>query len=206
MVFLKKDEIVVICVTLLVLLVISSFNISISLRRRRDAQRLSDTRAITNALIAYQEDFGFYPPASSDGKIIACARAGQDLSFIGKQNAIPRSGYELLLDNAQSCQWGADSFRDIADPNFPAYIERLPIDPKSNEGRSYFYISTGNNFQILASLESEDEDEYKQELTGRGVMCGEFICNHSRSSLNLPLEKSLEEYENELLRQKLLES
>lgn len=199
MIFLGRDEVIVVSVTLLILAVVSSFNFAISLRRRRDAQRIADTRSISDSLAQYQEDFGFYPPASSDGKIIACDRDGEVFSYTSDGDNTAKSGYQLLQQNARACEWGQDALRDISDPDFPAYLERLPIDPRNGQGRTYIYFSTGNNFQILASLESEDEDEYKEELLVRGVLCGEYVCNHSRSSLKLPLEKSLQEYENELL-------
>jgi hypothetical protein len=47
-------------------------------------------------------------------------------------------------------------------------------------------------------LEGEEEAEYRQDLVEYGLMCGERVCNFGKSSGSTPLDKSIQEYENEL--------
>ena len=69
---LSKNEIWGTVVILLIIFTLTILNLRISLRRSRDAQRQADVNAISDALDAYQKDFGYFPPASEDGKILAC--------------------------------------------------------------------------------------------------------------------------------------
>jgi type II secretory pathway pseudopilin PulG len=69
--FFNKEETIVVSVILLVLIVVSSFNFRISLRRARDAQRKGDIREYSRFLDKFQNEYGFMP-ASSNGKIKAC--------------------------------------------------------------------------------------------------------------------------------------
>ena len=77
-------------------------------------------------------------------------------------------------------------------------IPRLPQDPSTPTGRSYLYLTSGKNFQLFASFESEtDEALYSPTVKALNFKCGSFICNFGISS-GVPLDKSLEVYENEL--------
>jgi len=182
--------------TILILIVAASlYNFRLSLRRARDAQRKADLGQIYNALGAYQSDFGFYPPAL-DGQIVACKKPGVEVSKIDKEEVD-------LMDIFRPCQWGQDAFRDVFDPNYPPYLEVLPADPHQKQGASYSYFSNGSRFQLYASLEGEDEEEFQGVIAERNLACGVRICNFGRASGITPLDKSIEEYENELLQEKL---
>lgn len=107
-------------------------------------------------------------PASQDGKIVACP-----------------TDDPLVL---RPCEWGKDGLGEA---------KTLPQDPRKSDGASYYYVSNRRNFQIYAALEREDQDEYESNIFVRKLPCGTKICNLGRSS-DIPLDKSIEEYENEL--------
>src|SRR5260221_218394 len=78
-------------------------------------------------------------------------------------------------------------------------IPSLPKDPGTPSGYSYLYITDGKYFQLYASLEGKtDEAEFNPKINALGLKCGNYICNFGRASGNTPLDKSLEEYENEI--------
>mgnify|MGYP001579576003 CR=1 FL=1 len=158
-------------------LFISLLNFKDSFRKSRDNQRKSDIRAIYNAISSFQGDFSLVP-ASFNGKIVACN---------------PEFKEEILT--LSPCNWGVDS---ILDPSFKDFVYiNLPIDPQ-NPHISYYYLSNGRQFQILASLEGKDEDEYREDIEARKLPCGLRNCNYGLASGELPLDKSFQEYENEL--------
>ncbi len=189
--FFSKEETVVVALILGAIVLASFFNFRTSLRRARDAQRKDDLGSISNALEKYRDDFGAFPLASSNGKILACLRAGDKITYDNQG----RPQVALI-----ACEWGKDSLRDLLDPNFPAYLNVLPADPQTSMGLTYIYFSNGKRYQIYASLEGKDEDEYDPKIIARRIACGKSICNFGRAFGKTPLDKSIEEYENELLR------
>jgi len=177
----KKNELIALFVIFSVLLVAIFVNLKISFRKARDAQRKGDIRGIYDALLLYHEDFGVFPLAI-DGMIAAC----EPVTFDTKGSP-----------TFSACRWGWDELRDVFDKDYPKYMT-LPSDPHHTYGVRYLYVSNGNHFQIYAALESAQEDEYKPEVVARNLNCGEEICNFGRSDGKTPLDKTLEEYENEL--------
>lgn len=77
-------------------------------------------------------------------------------------------------------------------------VNVVPKDPSTPSGYSYLYFTDGKDFQLFASLEGKDEAEYSTIIYNRKLMCGKFICNFGLASGNAPLDKTLEEYENEI--------
>lgn len=78
-------------------------------------------------------------------------------------------------------------------------LSGVPKDPSTPQGYSYLYLSDGKFFQVFASFEGgPDESEYNAKIAARHLMCGKFICNYGKASGDVPLDKSIEEYENEL--------
>lgn len=186
--FFSKKELVAIIIILTVIAAASLSNFRISLRRARDTQRKNDIGTLTDALVRYGGDFGSFP-ISRDGKIVACK---------GPETKIDKKG---RITNLVPCEWGKDSLADISDPSYPAYISTLPADPQNEMGLRYMYFSNGRRFQLYASLEGADEAEYDGKILARKISCGSRICNFGLAYANTPLDKSIEEYENELLGQ-----
>lgn len=186
-------------ITLVLLAVIAVFliiNLKVALRRSRDAQRRADINAISDALGRYQKDFGFFPPSTGDGKILGCKNDNFG-PIPGEIKDSEKKDY--FYNMLKGCEWGKDSFSDLNNNNYEAYLKTIPVDPKGGRGYSYKYISNTNLFQLYAYLEGEIvENGYRQGIVDRKLQCGVNICNFGKAYGETPLEKSLEEYENEI--------
>lgn len=177
-----KKEFTILSVMLLVLMGVMLFNFSISERKARDAQRKQDLRDISNALESYKNDVGVYP-ASENGKIVGCDTGKKD---------------ELNMPILRACNWGEESLGNAFHPDKAKYLERIPVDPRNSDGYKYYYLTDGKFFQIYASLEGADETERDPAIITRNIFCGVKVCNFGIASSHTPLDKSLEEYENEI--------
>jgi len=169
----SKSEKISIFVIFLILVVISIPNFIISLRRARDQVRKDDMGALQHDLGVYFADFRAFPPASSDGKIMACKNPSDkvEIDKMGK-----------LIVNFIPCEWGRDGIVDFTPGSTKEYMHILPREPNYQEGASYRYFSDGQRFQIFVSLEGKDEDEYDAKIIARNLMCGNVICNAGRIS------------------------
>ena len=197
--FFSKNEVVGVSVILSIIVVASLYNFRLALRRARDAERRSDLGSISNALSRYNDDFGFFPPGSPDGKIKAC----KGETFEEKIREISRKDpfyMNKFFEALEPCRWGIDGLRDLSDESYPPYLKVIPGDPKANEGIVYSYLSNTKRFQIFAYLEGEEKEEgYSRAIVERQILCGVKICNFGKVYGETPLDKSLEEYENELM-------
>ena len=196
--FFTKKEVVGIVVILFLISLASFKNFQLSLRRARDSQRRSDLDGIANALIAYHEDFGFMPINGDNGLILACQG---DLyhEVMEELKSLERFDTDLYHSGLRECEWGNDGLTDLLTDDKTVYRESLPLDPNSSEGFSYRYISNGQRFQLYAYLEGEAAEEgYREDIIARGLNCGDNICNYGKAFEKTPLEKSIQEYENEL--------
>jgi len=182
----SKEESLAVVAILLALIIISVPNFQVSLRRARDAQRKNDIGILANSLGLFANNFGSFPLSTSNGEIMAC---NPRFSQVGKQVKV----------DFDPCEWGKNALKDPFGKILPPYIANLPFEPKAEDGLNYFYISNGKYFQIYAHLEGKDEAENDPKIARRNIPCGSAICNFGRSSGDTPLDKSLEEYENELL-------
>lgn len=172
-----KGETFAVSLILLILATISFFNFKTALMRSRDLQRKNDNGYMLKALEDFKTDFAFYPASTKDGRISACNGP---------------------------CTWGKDPLRDIKDPSYPPYLKVIPADPDTNSGAAYTYVSDGEHFQLLASLEDKNDVEYNPKLAALNIMCGVRVCNYGRASSGVPLDKTLQEYNNEIELQKEL--
>lgn len=185
----KKQEIIGITVIFLVLIGISVPNFALSLRRARDQVRRDDLGALEGGLDQYGIDFGGFPFATSDGKIMNCVKPGESVVMDTKGN---------LTANLIGCEWGKDSFVDLTPGSKKIYIAKLPQDPKINDGITYKYFSDGKRYQIYAYLEGgSDEIGYDSKIVARNILCGTKVCNVGRS-YNVPINISIEEYDRQL--------
>jgi type II secretory pathway pseudopilin PulG len=177
----RRKELIAVAVILLTISAVTYSNLQVSLRRGRDLQRKNDIRTIHDALIEYMNDESSFPQ-EFQGRIVACLG---EMNDEGVSQQVP-------------CDWHRDGlaniYKDIV------YLEHLPTDPQHNDGARYYYISNGRYFQIYAALEGSDEDEYDEAIVARDIRCGDRVCNYGRGFQGTPLDKSIEEYENELRR------
>ena len=192
--FFNREEFVVVGVILGVVVLITSLNLRVAIRRARDSQRRADVGAISNALEKYHQDFGFFPPSTDDGRVQACK--GDNFDKIVKELSSEKFGLDKFFSGMVGCRWGEDSFTDVADASSEAYIKRIPQDPKQNQGISYLYLSNMHRFQIYTYLEGEkEEDTYHEGVVKRDLMCGEKVCNYGKAFGETPLDISIDEYE-----------
>jgi len=196
----SKNEVIATVAILLIITLATFFNLRQASRRARDAQRRADLGTIIGALESYHRDYGYFP-ASEDGKIKACKGEAYDAQLAGL-SLLPKFDWEAYFRILAPCDWGRDGFVDLFDPKNPAYLKNFPQDPRAKEGISYLYFSNGKRFQIFAYMEGEKEETgYNASIVARGLACGERICNFGKSYGETPLDKSIEEYENELIKQ-----
>lgn len=197
--FFSKNEMKGVGIILTFIVIASLVNFSLAERRARDAQRKVDLGTIYNALGRYHQDFGFFPLGSLDGKIKACQP--DDFEALTRQLANEGEfNIKRYLEALFPCEWGKDALADLSDDTYPAYLKTIPTDPKQEKNISYFYFSNGRRFQIYAYLEGEEtEAGFSREVIARNIACGEMVCNFGRAFGETPLDKSLQEYENELL-------
>lgn len=195
--FFTKREGIITIIILLLISIVSFQNFKVALRRERDATRKADVGNLLNSLGRYYDDFGFYPPSTPDGRIIACKKDG-----VEKPDKITLTEKDLetkLKSIFAPCDWGKDSLRDVFDDTYPAYIGTLPADPDTDKGVRYMYFSDTQHIQIYVSLEGVDEAEYSPAVVQRNLNCGNRICNFGRASGSVPVDRSLEQYNKEQL-------
>jgi type II secretory pathway pseudopilin PulG len=191
--FFTKKESIGVGIIIIILIAVSIPNFMISLARARDAQRINDVNAVYYALASYQGVMNSYPLSTTDGRIIGCKG--------------PDTKYDEILKtwlNLRICEWGVDGLVNLVDPSSTPFINALPYDPRYKDGYSYIFISNGRRFQIYATLERKDQDQYSPNIERLKLKCGNQICNFGRASGDTPLDMSIEEYNNKLLEQEKL--
>jgi len=195
--FFSKKEFIGVATIMALIIFFTYLNLRVSLRRSRDAQRRADIDAMINAIVAFQKNYNFFPP-SYDGKIRACR--GEDFdSAVTVFEAEEKFDMDAYIRSLGVCEWGKDGIEDLIGANKEAYIKLLPGDPQSGQGSQYLYLSNANRFQFYAFLEGgASEDGYRESIVARNLLCGEKVCNYGKAYGETPLDKSIEEYEEEL--------
>ncbi len=196
--FFKKDELLKVASVLLIIIFMTLVNLRVSIRKSRDAQRKDDINSISNSLDEFFKIYGFFPNSSPDGRIIWCKADNYD-EVLASMQKNEKFDMNVFIKGLRPCDWGKDGIFDIYDTQ-KSYLKTLPTDPKKAEGLTYFYISNTNRYQLYAYLEGADkEDGYRQSIINRKTECGNKICSFGKAYGETPLDKSIEEYENELL-------
>lgn len=184
-----KPEKISLLIIFAVLIGISIPNFALSLRRARDQVRRDDMGALQHALDQYSADFGEFPPASADGRIMDCTKSGSKVSIDSKGR---------LVVDLIACEWGKDKFVNLTPGSNNVYMQILPRDPDYQKGAAYLYYSDGARYQIFARMEGgQSEAEYNPQIVARDLMCGTEVCNVGRS-YNVPINISIEEYDKQL--------
>jgi len=192
-----KNEYIITGVIFFLVIVITLLNLRVAIRRSRDVQRRADMGVIANVLEKYNEDFGYFPPAE-DGKLKACKAENFD-EVVADIKDDPVFDRKKLFTGFRVCSWGEDELRDPFDSEYEPYLKVIPQDPSEEDGILYTYFSNENLFQIYAHLEGGNtEESYDQGIVGRNIKCGDRVCNFGKSYADIPLDKSIEEYEMEL--------
>jgi type II secretory pathway pseudopilin PulG len=196
--FFTKHELIGVAIILLVVGAVTLNGLRLSVRRARDAQRMADLGAISDALNQFYEEYGFFPP-HEDGKIKAC-KGDTFESALAEIKKLGRIDQNVFISGLRACNWGNDSFADLLNEHREPYIKSLPVDPSSKDGYSYNYISNMKRFQIFAGLEGgSEEDIYAPSVVSRNLNCGRIVCSVGKAYADTPLDKTIEEYEEELL-------
>lgn len=197
-----RNETLVVSGIFVFTLLVTLYNLNISLRRSRDAQRRSDISALTMALKEYRDDFGFYPP-SENGKIVACKGENFEAGWNDIKSNIKddeKFDREKFFSILTVCEWGKDALKDVTDDSYKPYVKVISGDPKGEKGMSYLYLSNSNRFQLFTYMEGGSEEiGYDEAIVKRNLECGEgFICSFGKS-YDVPIDRSIEDYEKELL-------
>lgn len=196
---LTRREYLSILLILSVIGIITLLNMRIAVRRARDIQRREDIGKLVDILNTYRDGYGFLP-LSEDGKIKGCKAENFD-QVTEKLKTQVKFDLEIFNSGLRTCLWGKDPFPDVLTQPEKNYLSTLPRDPGYGKGIDYNYLSNGRLFQIYAFLEGASEEPgFNEGIIKRGLKCGEAICNFGRASPGVPIEKSLEEYEEELLK------
>lgn len=151
----KKHELIFVAAVLLVVWIISAFQIRIGQMKTRDAQRKADTGLVASALRQYLGDHQVLPPAEA-GLMVSC----------GSWAAFP-------------CDWGGGP---VADAEGVTYLKKIPKDPLTSQGRTYVYEvdATRQHFRIYAVLEYQRDPDSTSNLTtscGGDLQCNWYVGN-----------------------------
>lgn len=159
---LTKSEKINLLIIFTFLFIVVGLNIKTSLRRGRDSTRKNDLSAMQKAIDLYRQKYKVYPPSNDTGQIVGCFKYGPEFD--------KKTG---LIINGEACEWGKSKFENI---------NTMVMDPSSDKGFSYKYVSDGNSYQIYVSLEGKDEPEYSKAVEELNLHCGSKVCNYGRGS------------------------
>ena len=144
-----------------------------SQKKGRDTKGKAHLKQLTDALEAYNNDFGEYPD-EDNGKIVGCGD----------------------IDSKTTCSWGTSAFQN--DDTETVYMILMPEDPTT--GQNYFYDVTttfgiNTQYQLYARLEntldiavpknaSDEPQVYPSTTCSTTAPTG---CNYGVSSTNATL-------------------
>ena len=195
-----KNELLIVVIIFAVVVGFTLKGLKDATRRARDFQRKQDLGIISDALHKYHDDFGFFPP-SENGKVKACKNDNFEEVYT-KLKTLQEFDRNLFFEGLKTCDWGSDPLRDVQDDNYSPYLSSIPSDPKKNSGITYLYLSNTVRFQLYTYLEGEsDENGFDQGIVLRSLQCGTGVCSYGKSYGVTPLNMSIDDYENILLKE-----
>lgn len=122
------------------------------------------------------------------------------ISYFNYQVALRRGRDNERKNDVSDIAKMLDDYKDKYKiyPDSLSALPKTPKDPYTPKGYSYLYLTDGKYFQLYASLEGKDESEFNLIIESLNLKCGNFVCNFGKASGSVPLDKSLQLYENEL--------
>lgn len=152
-------ELIVVMAIMGLLIAVTASSFQTSRIKGKDGKRKSDLKQIQNALEAYMNDHGKYPPASAPtgGTIVACGGAG-----------------------TSSCAFGSA----FTDENGTVYMAQIPND-SSSPSLQYLYVASTDQkkYQLFAYLENT-QDSSVGTYAGKNCPTSTYQCNYGVSSAN----------------------
>lgn len=171
----KKTILVYFVFPLAIVIVANLRGFTVSYARMRDIQRNLDVGFLVNGLVQYRNDYGHFPQATDDGRIIACRGENTSLAKTADNKMIFEPGAtKPKVNNLAACDWGVDYLGDPLDENAPRYVSILPKDPLANKGVIYKYISNQESFSLYAHFEINQDIGYDKNIK---IKCGARKCN-----------------------------
>jgi prepilin-type N-terminal cleavage/methylation domain-containing protein len=159
--------VVIAIIAILAVVVVLTLNPAELLRQSRDANRISDMATLQSSIGLYQTDMGgagtmgtsTFVYLSLPDTTNTCANLGLPALLPGSSYACSSSTSSRL---ANSQGWVPLNFSLISSGS---PLSSLPIDPTntSSSGLYYTYTTNGNQYQMLAIMESQ---KYKKSITG----------------------------------------
>lgn len=143
---------------------------TISLVKTHDAKRKSDLQTISNALEAYQSDFGVYPASVSD-RVAGCG------------NSNPSDD----IDATETCAWGVAWTLDTG----KLYLKLLPREQRDNFYYSYKASADQRKFQLFTNLENDNDPGIDNTLSEVCSQVGD-LCNYGIASPNATINEVLQ--------------
>lgn len=171
----KKTILVYFVLPLAIVIVANLRGFAVSYARMRDIQRNLDVGFLVNGLVQYRSDYGHFPEATDDGRIIACRGETTGLAKTPDNKMIFEPGASKpKVKNLVACDWGVGYLGEPLDENAPRYVSILPKDPLTNKGVVYKYVSDQESFSLYAFFEINQDIGYDKSIK---VWCGTKRCN-----------------------------
>jgi len=98
---------------------------------------------------------------------------------------------QILGCGAAACSWGGN----FVDAQGTVYMAQMPADPSE---QTYFYSSTGDEYQLYARLETEADPVIPRGASGAvqsyvSTQCGSLLCNYGVTSTNSTLNSTVDD-------------
>ncbi len=156
-----KRQFTFVSIMLTIIAAVTVVNLYSSYRKSRDNERKNDMGDIQNRIGEFRKATGAFP-LSENGKVVGC------------------NGFQDKTGtwHFQPCNWGDNKV------NSP-FFDPLPHDPYIDKGRTFVYISNGENYQLYSALEGTYEDEYNKKVLNMNISCGDVSCNAGRTDASL---------------------